>query len=179
MSKAASIAASPFASCPECGATRQPAARYCWLCGGVLPEIVAPPPVAGKEIVAAQLAKDSSNGLSPGQQRALVWLAVILVALLGFGVSVAADLTIGILYAVAVVPTLLVVLIGTTSARAKGQPWTPAKTVTVAATTAAGTVLTTIAVTVVALAVMVLVIFAAAIAMIAQCFQALGGGGGA
>jgi hypothetical protein len=99
------------------------------------------------------------------------------VAVVGFGVAAAQDWSIAILYAVAVVPTLLIVLLGTTRARAKGTPWTPGKTAAVAATTAAGTVLTTVIVVVVVLAVAVLVAFAMLIALFEQCVQALGGGG--
>lgn len=115
-------------------------------------------------------------GLSPAHQRLLTWLVVIVVAVLGFGVAASQDWFVAVLYVAAVVPTLLVVLIGTTSARARGQPWTPGKTAAVAASTAAGTVLTTIAVVVVTLAIMVLVLFAMVIALVQQCFQALGGG---
>jgi hypothetical protein len=115
-------------------------------------------------------------GISPGHQRLLVWLAVIVVAIVGFGVAASQDWVVAALYVVAVVPTLLVVLVGTSSARARGQPWSPAKTTAVAASTAAGTVLTTIAVVIVTLAVIVPVLFAMVIAMVQQCFQALGGG---
>ena len=161
----------PFARCAECGAQRHPEGRFCWLCGGALPEITAP----AKE--ATVIAEDGPGRLSSGQQRLLIWMAVILVAIVGFGVLASRDWTIAILYAVAVVPTLLVVLVGTTSARARGTPWSPGKTAAVAATTAAGTVLTTVAVVIVVLAVAVLVLFALIIAMFQQCLEALGGGG--
>lgn len=102
---------------------------------------------------------------------------VILVAILGLGVAAAQDGWVAALYVVAVIPTLLVVLIGTSSARASGQPWSPGKTAAVAVTTAAGTILTTIAVTIVTLAIVVLVVLATVIALIQQCFEALGGAG--
>lgn len=162
---------SPFAKCAECGADRHPRGRFCWLCGTVLAEMAAP---AKEEVVIAEVVP---TGLAPGQQRLLIWLAVILVAIVGFGALASRDWTIAILYGVAVVPTLLIVLVGTTSARARGAPWTPGKTVAVAATTAAGTVLTTAIVVIVVLAVAVLVLFAMIIAMFEQCVQALGGGG--
>ncbi len=114
--------------------------------------------------------------MSPAQQRLLTWLAVVVVAVLGFGVAVSQDWIVATIYAVIVLPTLLVVLIGSTAARTRGQPWTPGKTAAVATTTLAGTVLTTVIVVVVTLAVLVLVIFAMFIALIQQCFEALGGG---
>jgi hypothetical protein len=144
--------------------------RYCWLCRAVLPEILSP---AKNEIIVAEVV---GSRLSAGQQRLLIWLAVFVVAVVGFGVAAAQDWIIAILYAVAVVPTLLVVLLGTTMARAQGTAWTPGKTAAVAVTTAVGTVLTTVLVVVVALAVAVLVIFAMIIALFEQCLQALGGG---
>lgn len=122
------------------------------------------------EIVAAEVV-----GMSPAQQRLLTWLAVFVVALLGFGVAASQDWIIATIYAVIVLPTLLVVLIGSSSARASGQPWTPGKTAAVATTTLAGTILTTIIVVVVTLAVLVLVVFAMFIALVQQCFEALGG----
>jgi hypothetical protein len=162
------------ANCPSCGASRRADARYCWLCGAELPSLAATKPAkeAKDDIVLAEAVE-----LSATDQRLLVWLAVIVVALIGFGVAYAQDSFVALLYAVAVVPTLLVILIGTTRARASGAPWSPAKTTTVAITTALGTLLTTIAVVVVTLAVMVLVLLAMAIALIQQCFAALGGGG--
>jgi hypothetical protein len=102
---------------------------------------------------------------------------VIVVALVGFGVAASKDWLVAILYSVAVVPTLLVVLLGTTLARSKGAPWTPGKTAAVVATTAAGTVLTTVIVVVVLLAVAVLMVFAMFIALFEQCVQMLDGGG--
>ena len=164
----------PYAVCAECGAQRHPKGRYCWLCGGVLPEVVSPSKAAESEVPVAELA---SAGLADSQQRLLIWLGVIVVAVLGFGVAAAKDWAIAILYAVAVVPTLLVVLFGTMLARAKGTPWTPGKTAAVVVTTAAGTVLTTVMVVVVVLAVAVLVAYATIIALFEQCLQMLGGGG--
>jgi hypothetical protein len=150
--------------------------RFCWLCGGELPALVAP----SQEIVEIKDQDDvivaEAVGLSPGHQRLLTWLAVSVVAVLGFGVAASQDWFVAVLYVAAVVPTLLVVLIGTTSARARGQPWSPGKTAAVATTTLAGTVLTTVIVVIVTLAIMVLVLFAMVIALIQQCFQALGGG---
>lgn len=164
-------ASSPFASCPQCGAQRHPEGRFCWLCGGVLPEIAAS--VTKKDAPAEAV----PSTLSATQQRLMIWMAVILVAIVGFGVLASKDWTLAILFAIAVVPTLLVVLVGTTSARARGTPWTPGKTAAVAATTAASTVLTTVIVVIVVLAVAVLVLFAMIIAMFQQCLEMLGGGG--
>ena len=171
MAETPTTSESPFAACVECGAQRHPEGRFCWLCGCVLPEMAAP--VKEKTVVA----EAAPASLSAGQQRLLIWMAVILVAIVGFGVLASKDWTIAILFAVAVVPTLLIVLVGTTSARARGTPWTPTKTVAVAATTAASTVLTTVIVVIVVLAVAVLVLFAMIIAMFEQCLQMLGGGG--
>ena len=101
---------------------------------------------------------------------------MIVAALIGFGLLASQDWIWATLFAVAVVPTLLVVLIGTTSARSMGQPWTPAKTAGVAVATAATTVVSTIAIVIVVAAVAVLVLFAAIIALFEQCLRALGGG---
>ena len=144
------------------------------MCGGALPEVLSPTTPAKSEIPVAELA---TSGLADSQQRLLIWLGVIVVAVVGFGVAAAKDWAIAILYVCAVVPTLLVVLFGTTLARAKGTPWSPGKTAAVVVTTAAGTVVTTVIVVVVALAVAVLVAFAMIIALFEQCLQMLGGGG--
>jgi hypothetical protein len=163
--------ASPFSHCAECGAERHPEGRFCWLCGAVLADIVLP---QKEEVIVAEVVPAS---LSAGQQRLLIWLAVVLVAIVGFGALASQDWIIASLFAVVVVPTMLVVLLGTTSARVRGTPWTPGKTVAVAATTAASTVLTTVIVVIVVLAVAVLVLFAMIIALFEQCLQMLGGGG--
>jgi hypothetical protein len=171
MSQPQSTFDSPFARCAECGAQRHAEGRFCWLCGGVLPGLHLP---ASEEIIIAEVV---GSRLSAGQQRLLIWLAVFLVAVVGFGVAAAQDWIIAILFAVAVVPTLLVILFGTTLARAQGTPWTPRRTAVVAATTVAGTVLTTVIMVVVAFAVVVLLLFAMFIALFHQCVQALSGGG--
>lgn len=171
MSQTQSKFDSPFARCAECGALRHAEGRFCWLCGAVLPEIFSP---ASEEIIVAEVV---GSRLSARQQRLLIWLAVLLVAVVGFGVAAAQDWVVATLYAVAVVPTLLVILFGTTLARAQGTPWTPGKTAVVAATTVAGTVLTTVIMVVVVFAVVVLLLFAMFIALFHQCLQALSGGG--
>jgi len=155
-------------ACPACGAAGPPQGRFCWLCGAELA-----PLAPAKEQKPADAAGPAR--LSPAQQRLAIWLVVILVAMLGLGVAVAQDRWVAVLYVVAVVPTLLVVLLGTTSARAGGLPWSPGKTAAVAVSTAVGTVLTTIAVVIVTLAIVVLVVLATVIALIQQCFEALGG----
>lgn len=114
----------------------------------------------------------------PGQQsqRIAIWIGLLVAAVIGFGLLASQDWFWAVLFAITVVPTLIVVFLGSTSARSRGQPWSPGKTATVAVATAATTVLTTIAVVVVAAAVAVLVLLAAIIAMFEQCLSALGGG---
>jgi len=157
---------SPFACCGQCGAQRRVEARYCWLCGTAQPPLE---PTHPAPIVAELVRSDSS-------QRLAIWLGVVVAAIVGFGVLASQDWLWAAIFLIAVVPTLLVVLVGTTSARQRGQPWTPAKTAAVAVTTAATTVASTIAIVIVVAAVAVLVLFAAVIAMFQQCLNALGGG---
>jgi hypothetical protein len=113
---------------------------------------------------------------SDSGHRLAIWLGVIVVMIVGFGVLASQDGLWAALFLIAVVPTMLVVLMGTTSARQRGQPWTPAKTAAVAVTTAATTVASTILIAIVVAAVAVLVLFAAVIALFQQCLNALGGG---
>ncbi len=157
---------SPFAGCYQCGAPRHARAKYCWMCGAGQPAVDQAPPVA----IVAEMPPGESG------QRIAIWIGVVVAAVIGFGLLASQDWIWATLFAVAVVPTLLVVLIGTTSARSRGQPWTPAKTTTVAVATAATTVVSTIAIVIVAAAVAVLVLFAAMIALFEQCLKALGGG---
>jgi peptidoglycan/LPS O-acetylase OafA/YrhL len=149
--------------CSACGAEVPPGAHYCWLCGAKQVEILA------------TAVPDEPPALDP-RQRLLVWLAVVVVAVIGFGVLQSQDPVIAAMYLIAVVPTLLVVLFGTGLARARGQPWSPGKTVAVAATTAATTVLTAVVIAIITAAVAVLVVVAAVIALFAACLQAAGGG---
>jgi hypothetical protein len=134
-------------------------------------------PVAEPHVVQALPAAIVAE-MPPGErgQRIAIWIGVVVAAILGFGLLASQDWVWATLFAVAVVPTLLVVLIGTTSARSRGQPWTPAKTAGVAVATAATTVASTIAIAIVAAAVAVLVLFALMIALFEQCLSALGGG---
>ncbi len=157
---------SAFASCSQCGAERQVAARYCWMCGAAQDSMEQAAPAA----IVAEMPTGERN------QRVAIWIGVVVVAIIGFGLLAAQDWIWATHFAIAVVPTLLVVLIGTTSARSRGQPWTPVKTTTVAVATAATTVVSTIAIVIIAAAAAVLVLLAAMIALFEQCLRALGGG---
>src|SRR5262245_790384 len=116
MSTEGEILAEAVPSCPQCGAETPPGANYCWLCGSK--QVLAEPTPA----------KAHATRPFPPGQRLLVWLAVIVVAVLGYGVVRARDPGIAALYLIAVLPTLLVVLIGRAAARWRGQPWSPSRT---------------------------------------------------
>jgi len=149
-------------TCPQCGAETPPGANFCWLCGA-------------KQVLASSTpAKATARPLPPVLQL-LVWLAVVVVAVLGYGVVQARDPGIAVLYLTAVLPTLLIVLVGSAAARWRGQPWSPGKTAAIAATTAATTVASALAVALIAAVVMALMLVAAVIALLTACFAAAGG----
>jgi hypothetical protein len=149
--------------CTACSAEVPAGANYCWLCGAKLEEALP------------AIVLEEGSALEP-RQRLLAWLAVVVVVVIGFGVLQARDPVIAGTYLIAVVPTLLVVLFGTGFARARGQPWSPGKTVAVAATTAATTIFVVAAIAAVVAAVAVLVFIALIIALLSACAQAAGGG---
>src|SRR5262245_30227514 len=144
MSNPSGQAIAPQPRCGDCGAELPPGANYCWLCGAKQEVILA-------TAVTEEPPKDERA------QRWLLWLAVAVVAVVGFGVLRAQDPVIAVMYLAAVVPTILVVLVGSMSARARGQPWTLGKTAAVAATTAGTTILTAVVIALIATAVAVLV----------------------
>jgi hypothetical protein len=151
--------------CFECGAMLAASEKSCWMCG-------AEQPLMGKLIEPPQGTEVAAPPTNPWLIQAGIWLAIILVAVVGYGVLRSSDSILATLFAAAVIPTLIVVLLGSSISRAAGKPWTPGTKVGVAA----GTFLTTIVVALVAAAVAVLVLFAMFIAMIEQCFRMLGGG---
>ena len=163
MSTEAEIVAEVVLACPHCNAQIVPNANFCWLCGA--------------KYVAASPAYAATKGKTPESgQRGIVWLAVGLVAVIGFGVLMFQDSLLAMLYLAGVVPTLLVVLIGTSAARRRGQPWSSGKTAAVAVTTATTSVASTIGILLMVIAVSVLVMVAMVIALFAMCMAALGGG---
>ena len=151
--------------CFECGAMLAAAEKSCWMCG-------AEQPLMGKLIEPPQGSPPAAAPANPWLIQAGIWLAIILVALVGYGVLRSSDSILAILFAVAVVPSLVIVLLGSSISRAAGKPWKAGTKIGVAA----GTFLTTVIVLIVAAAVAVLVLFAMFIAMIEQCFRMLGGG---
>lgn len=162
---------SPFAGSPgvpqhkqcfECSAVLNVADKSCWMCH-------AEQPLMGK-LVASVPAKPPAEG-STLATRAGIWLGIIVAVIVCYGVIRAGDYVLATLFLVFAVPTLVIVMLGSAIARAAGKPWGTGTKVGVAA----GTVLTTIIACIVAAAVAVLMIFAMFIAMIQECFRALGG----
>lgn len=148
--------------CPHCGAEVQPEAVHCWLCGARQIE-----PAPGKP--AATSAPSVRD-----QSRSLV-VAIVVVAALGVGVVQSGDSLIIALFLIAVVPSLLVVMIGSTVARLHGRPWTGRKKVVVAATTAASAIASAALVAILLVVMAVLTAVSLVIALFAACIQALGG----
>lgn len=147
--------------CFECGAVLREADAHCWMCsaeqpvmGKLLPPTVVPPPA------------------NPWSRPLMIWLAVIVVLLIGYGVLYAGEPVLATLYAIVVVPTLLIVMLGSATARAVGRPWGTGTKVGVAVTTFASTV----AIAAIALLVAVLIAIATVIALFQECFRLLGGG---
>jgi hypothetical protein len=146
--------------CFECGAALYLGDKSCWMCH-------AEQPLMGK-LVAPPAAKPSAE--NSWAVHAALWLGIIAAVLVFYGVLRAGDYVLATLFLVAAVPTLLIVMLGSAIARAAGKPWGTGTKVGVAA----GTVMTTVIACIVAAAVAVLMIFAMFIAMIQECFRALG-----
>ena len=151
--------------CFECGAVLTAAEKSCWMCG-------AEQPLVGKLIEQPKGNLSAAAAPNPWLVQSGIWLAMIVVALVGYGVLRSSDSILAILFAAAVVPSLIIVLLGSAIFRAVGKPWSAGTKVGVAA----GTFVTTILMMIVAAAVAVLVIFAMFIAMLEECFRMLGGG---
>lgn len=147
--------------CFECGAVLNQEDKSCWMCH-------AEQPLMGK-LVAPSLATASAKS-NPWGTQAAIWLGVIAAVIVMYGALRAGDYMLATLFLIAAVPTLVIVMLGSTVARATGKPWGAGTKVGVAV----GTVLTTVIVCIVAAAVAVLVIFALFIALIQECFRALG-----
>lgn len=156
-------------ACAKCGAVLPAGARFCWLCGE---KHVAAAAAAGQPVPA----KPASSAPHSSDQRLVVWLVIVVAAVVGYGVLIAQDATLAAFYLLAVVPALIVVFVGSMTARQRGEPWTPAKTATVAVSTAAGTVMTVLTVIVVAAAIAAVTAVASIIALFAVCAALLAGG---
>ncbi|MFN0020256.1 MAG: hypothetical protein ACKVP0_18500 [Pirellulaceae bacterium] len=147
--------------CFECGAVLNWGDKSCWMCHAeqpLLAELVVPSP-----------AKPPARS-NPWVTRAAIWLGVIAAVIVMYGVLRAGDYVLATFFLVAALPTLVIVMLGSTIARASGKPWGTGTKVGVAA----GTILSTVIACIVAAAVAVLVIFAMFIALIQECFRALG-----
>ena len=125
-------------------------------------------PLMGKLIAPAPPA--SSRSANSWATAAAIWAGIIAAVVVMYGILRAGDYVLATLFLVCAAPTLVIVMLGSVISRAAGKPWGTGTKVGVAA----GTVLTTVIVIIVAAAVAVLVIFALFIAMIQECFRALG-----
>ena len=160
---------SPFAGSPgspqhkqcfECGAVLNLGDKSCWMCH-------AEQPLMGK-LIASREAKPHADNTWAVQ--AAIWLGIIAAVIVCYGVLRTGDYVLATLFLVFALPTLVIVMLGSAISRAAGKPWGTGTKVGVAA----GTVLSTVIACIVAAAVAVLVIFAMFIAMIQECFRALG-----
>ncbi len=107
---------------------------------------------------------------SPWATQAAIWIGVMAAVLVTYGVLRVGDYALATLFLVAAVPTLVIVMLGSAIGRASGNPWGVGTKISVAV----GTVLSTVIVCIVAAAVAVLIIFSLFIALIQECFRALG-----
>lgn len=107
----------PPRRCPQCGAALNEAARACWLCG-VAPSSPIDKPGAMAGPVEEQPQADA------WLRHGAVWLAVIVAAVVGYGV-LAENVIFGLMYFVAVAPPILITLIVATVSRAAGRPVHP------------------------------------------------------
>ncbi|MCE9528430.1 MAG: hypothetical protein K8R36_20495 [Planctomycetales bacterium] len=158
---AASHGTSQHKQCFECGAVLNFRDKSCWMCH-------AEQPLMG-ELIVPPAAKPPAHS-NPWATKAAIWLGVIAAVIVMYGILRAGDYVLATLFLVAAVPTLVIVMLGSTIARASGKPWGTGTKVGVAA----GTILSTVIACIVAVAVAVLVIFAMFIAMIQECFRTLG-----
>jgi hypothetical protein len=163
-------------ACAACGAVMPAGARYCWLCGAkVVPAAKMAPAVASPDADAAPAAKAPTGQPLTGSQATILWLAIAVAAIVGYGAVSALDPLMATIYVIVVVPALVVMFLGAASARASGQPWTPGQAARVGAVTAATSVLTALSVAVIA-AIAAAVMFVAAVAAFFAFCAALAGG---
>ena len=161
------ILADVVTSCPQCGAELVSRANYCWLCGAkradslprervVVSEVVNPPPTTTTE---------SSS----------LWVAVAVMTAVGWGAISSNSMGLITLFLIGAVPALIVVLLGSRSARQRGQPWSAGKAATVAATTAATSIASAVGIAMLITAISALLMLAAVIALFLTCVAAAGG----
>lgn len=170
------LKAAPELFCPECGAQNVGSPARCWLCYHPLPleaTLVEAPPVLPKPVSRRDDASASSTLLI------LTVFTAILVVLVGIGAFLS-DTTLGVVYCVLVVPSLIVAAItyGVTRLRTAREPEASATRPWRASLTSFFiSMAATLGLAILAVVVTVLVAVAAVIALIVQCFAALGGVG--
>ena len=125
-------------------------------------------PLMGK-LLDSSVVKPAADS-NPWTTKGAIWLGVIAAMMVMYGILRTGDYVLATIFLIVAVPTLVIVMLGSAIARAAGRPWGTGTKVGVAA----GTVLTTAIVCIVAAAVAVLVVFAMFIALIQDCFRALG-----
>lgn len=156
------------AACVHCGAAVSSQARYCWLCGGKIT------PSAAQDALPSVRASRWRQPLT-GTQALMFWLGTILVALVGYGVVRSQDRFFAAMYLLTAVPALVVTLIGATTARVAGRPWTPGKVARVGAMTAASSLATAAAVAAIIVVMVALLVVSMIAAFFALCSSLTGG----
>jgi hypothetical protein len=109
--------------CPACGAVVPADAKTCWLCHDPL---VQPHKPAGESPFAA--VTQNSWALHAG-----IWLAVVLCAVVTFGLTLGSNKYYAIGFAIMAGPALVIVLGGAGLGRLLGKPWHPVVKVSVGA----------------------------------------------
>lgn len=110
----------PPRRCPQCSAPLDEAARKCWLCAA---EPLVPPAAESTfTTVGPSLAEPEVN---PWLTHGAIWLAILVAAVVGYGVLVE-NMIVGLGYVIAVVPPLLITSLASSLSRAADRPIHPA-----------------------------------------------------
>ena len=115
----------PFASCHECGAERQPGAKFCWLCGAA---VESTPHNEAAPILAEAVNQESPaqpHDVNPWLVHGTIWLGIIVAAVVCWGLA-ANNMFMGLAFAVAALPAILISLTTSVISRASGHPMHPA-----------------------------------------------------